>query len=171
MQHLAPFKLLAKNVVKILLTSASGSPPLVTTIPRFLSTQKPSQHSRWHSKSGMAIMRLQNPHARYTLCLCVCRYNVLALTKSFFQPTLASDRITPTGGLGNWLHLEGLQSGLGNWLHLEDQARQLITPGGGPSTKQGGLGNWSTWICGEVSKISGLWFGPVNFPWLKHFGS
>ena len=27
MQHLAPFKLLAKNVVKILLTSASGSPP------------------------------------------------------------------------------------------------------------------------------------------------
>ena len=41
---------------------------------------------------------------------CVCRYNVLALTKSFFQPTLASDRITPTGGLGNWLHLEGDQA-------------------------------------------------------------
>ena len=26
----------------------------------------PKAFSRWHSKSGMAIMRLQNPHAKYT---------------------------------------------------------------------------------------------------------
>ena len=58
-----------------------------------------------------------------THTVCVCRYDMLALTKSFFQPTLASDRITPAGGLGNWLHLEELQGSLGNWLHLEeDQA-------------------------------------------------